>query len=155
MVADLKFMAEGGDADSAFDLGVIYRTGSYGVKKDHNEVVKWWRKASDGFVVDAAYNLAVMFHHGQGVEVDLFKAIESYERAAELGNKEATGMIATLKQTIEIERASGKFFDNAVSEGETLEWYEKVSESESRRTRPFPMVQGSNLRSSVIFQHYL
>ena len=47
MVADLKFMAEGGDADSAFDLGVIYRTGSYGVKKDHDEVVKWWKKAAD------------------------------------------------------------------------------------------------------------
>ena len=125
MVADLKFMASGGDADSAFDLGVIYRTGSYGVAKDHGEVVKWWKKAADGFVVDAAYNLAVMFHHGQGVDVDLPRAVEFYKRAAELGNQEAAGMIATLKQTIEMERTSGKFFDDAASEGETLEWFER------------------------------
>ncbi|GMH93221.1 hypothetical protein TrVE_jg9581 [Triparma verrucosa] len=129
MLSDLVFMADGGDVDSAFDLGVIYRTGSYGVKKDSAQVVKWWKKAAEGGVMDAAYNLAVLYHHGQGVEVDLNSAIEFYELARGLGNQEAPGMIATLKATLDGQRQSGKFFDGDELEGgTTLEAYEMAAE---------------------------
>lgn len=132
MVADLRFMAEGGDFDSAFDLGVVYRIGSYGQKKDSEMVIKWWTIAGNGDIVDACYNLAVIYHHGDGVKRDLEKAIEWYQKAGELGHKEANGYVASLKAEIESSKRSAEREAAEVGEDETfdgtLDWYLKAAE---------------------------
>jgi len=108
MIADLKFMAGSGDWDSAFDLGVIYTSGSYGVPVDPTEAVKWWSKAAQHDVVDACFNLGHLYHHGNGVDRDLGKAKTYYEQAASLGNKDAASCIAALQPLLFAEQQAEK-----------------------------------------------
>ena len=103
MIVDLKFMAGTGDWDSAFDLGVIYTTGSHGVAKSAAEAVQWWTKAAKNGVADAAYNLAVLYHHGEGIDKDLVKAMEYYEVAVALGNPDAPPALAGLHSLLVLE----------------------------------------------------
>jgi TPR repeat protein len=128
-------MASQGDKDAAFDLGVVYHTGSYKQKKNGNEMVKWWEKAAEEEVCDAVYNLAMVYHHGfkseqDPVEVDLEKAAEWYLKAADLGRKEARGFAAECKAVIE-GRKQRELEEMGKGEGEgdqALQYYELAAE---------------------------
>ncbi len=124
MVIDLKFMADSGDVDSAFDLGVIYSTGEYNHKIDMDEAIRWWKKAADGESCDAAWNLAVTYHNGEkGVKRDIEAAIKYYERAADLGKgATARASIAVLQQELSAMEAAGENDDKA------LDWYISAAE---------------------------
>ena len=53
-------MAEQGDANVQFNLGVMYAKGQ-GVKQDDFEVVKWFRKAAEQGHAEAQFNLGVRY----------------------------------------------------------------------------------------------
>jgi hypothetical protein len=52
-----------------FDLGVLYARG-WGVEKDQNEALQWYRKAAEQGDRRAQYNLASAYFEGDGVPVD-------------------------------------------------------------------------------------
>ena len=64
-----KPLAEQGDADAQFNLGIKYDKGE-GVIQDNKTAVKWFRRAAEQGDADAQRNLGVMYAKGQGVIQD-------------------------------------------------------------------------------------
>ena len=83
-----KSMANKGDKDAQFSLGILYY-GGQGMMSDQGEAHKWWRKAARQNLPEAQYNLGIMIANGQGGEADLVEAYAWLKIAAENGYKPA------------------------------------------------------------------
>jgi len=83
-VAQLKPLAEAGDATAQNNLGYMYRNGQ-GVLQDYAEAVKWYRLAAEQGYASAQSNLGYMYEYGQGVLQDYAEAVKWYRLAADLG----------------------------------------------------------------------
>lgn len=59
-------LAEQGDADAQFNMGVSYQNG-LGVAQDDSEAVFWYRQAAEQGDKYAQYNLGLRYYNGQGV----------------------------------------------------------------------------------------
>ena len=59
-------LAEQGDAQAQFKLGVMYHQG-LGVEQDYGEAIRWYRQATDQGLASAQSNLGGMYRHGLGV----------------------------------------------------------------------------------------
>ena len=81
-------LAEQGDADAQFNLGLMYEEG-LGVPQDYAEAVKWWRLSAEQDDAYAQFNLGVMYDEGDGVPQDYAEAIRLWKLAAEQGDEEA------------------------------------------------------------------
>ncbi len=81
-------LAENGDSDSQYGLGMMYGNG-FGVMMDDALALKWYGEAADQGHAAAQCNLAVMHQNGWGVPADEEQAIRYYELAAEQGVAEA------------------------------------------------------------------
>ena len=68
-----KPLADQGDADAQYNLGVMYYKGK-GALKDYKQAVKWYQKAADQGYASAQHNLGFMYAYGEGVLKDLSKA---------------------------------------------------------------------------------
>jgi hypothetical protein len=66
----------------------MYANGQ-GVKQDHGEAVRWYRKSADQGLATAQYNLGIMFANGQGVKQDHGEAVRWYRKSADQGHAEA------------------------------------------------------------------
>jgi hypothetical protein len=86
--SELKPLAEQGNADAQWYLGVMFHDGQ-GVTQDYAEAVKWFRKAVEHGYARAQYNLGVMYRRGHGVQQDNVEAVKWYGKAAEQGFAEA------------------------------------------------------------------
>ncbi len=64
-----KPLAEQGDANVQYNLGVMYDTG-LGVAQDYKEAVKWYRLSAEQGNASAQFNLGVMYAAGLGVAQD-------------------------------------------------------------------------------------
>jgi TPR repeat protein len=102
-----KPLAEQGNAEAQFNLGVMYdsRLPSYtfahsmflgdvvrtqtSVTKDDKEAVRWYRLAADQGYSRAQFNLGMMYEYGVGVATDVKEAIRWDRLAAEQGNIDA------------------------------------------------------------------
>lgn len=62
-------MAEQGDVEAQFNLGVSYDQGQ-GVAQDAKQAVVWYRKAAEQGFAAAQHNLGVMYLDGRGVPQD-------------------------------------------------------------------------------------
>ena len=82
--AEIKTMAEAGDADAQLVLGLMYSIGE-GVEQDLKEAVKWLQKAADQRNAKAQYMLGNMYNKGEGVPQDFKEAVKLYRKAAEKG----------------------------------------------------------------------
>ena len=81
-------LAEQGNADAQYNLGVIYDTGQ-GVPQNNKTAVKWYRLAAEQGGSFAQLNLGVMYANGQGVPQDYKTAVKWYRLAAEQGDADA------------------------------------------------------------------
>ena len=81
-----KPLADQGDADAQYYLGVMYEKG-VGVPQDSKEAVKWYRLAAEQGLADAQGNLGVMYALGTGVLKDDVYAHMWGIIAANNGNK--------------------------------------------------------------------
>ncbi len=81
---DLQRLAESGDADSQYILGLLYEVGK-GVEKDPKAAAEFYEKAAQQGHGKAMTNLGAMYHKGLGVPQDPEKARYWYEKAAEAG----------------------------------------------------------------------
>ena len=84
-------LAEAGDAESQYGLGMMYGNG-FGVAMDDALALKWYGLASEQGHPGALCDLAVMHQNGWGVPINEPEAIRLYSLAAEQGVAE--GMLA-------------------------------------------------------------
>jgi TPR repeat protein len=80
--------AEGGNAEAAFNLGLLYDLGN-GVPESAGTAFGWYRRAAEGGLGVAALDVGVMYDSGRGVPLDRTKAAVWYARAATLGEVQA------------------------------------------------------------------
>jgi len=81
-------LAEAGDAESQYGLGMMYGNG-FGVAMDDALALKWYGLAVEQGHPGALCNLAVMHQNGWGVPLNEEEAIRLYSLAAEQGVAEA------------------------------------------------------------------
>lgn len=90
--------AESGDGESQYELARQLANASHigPFYYDIDEAIKWYTKAGENGVVDAWFNLAMIYYEGsvaplgfKGCGVDLEKAKYYLEKCAELGDEEA------------------------------------------------------------------
>ena len=81
-------LAEQGDADAQYRLGVLYANG-YGVPKDYVQAGQWYEKAAAQGLADAQFNLGWLYASGHGVSQDYVQAWQWYEQAAAQGHAAA------------------------------------------------------------------
>jgi uncharacterized protein len=80
-----KPLAERGNAEAQFDLGVMYRQGQ-GVPQDDGQAVAWWIKAAEQGHTEAQDNLGLRYARGQGVPRDWVQAYKWFAIAGARGN---------------------------------------------------------------------
>ena len=88
-----KPLAEEGDVDAQYYLGVLYDNGD-GVPQDYKEAVRWYTLAAEQGDVDAQYNLDFIHRKGLGVPQDDKEAVWFDNQFTE--NLVITGLIAML-----------------------------------------------------------
>ncbi len=88
-------LAERGDAQAQFDLGVMLHNGC-GVDKDFKESIYWLEKAADQHHADAENYLGAIYTTGFGAQQDIEKATHFLKRAMEHGNEPARRNYAQL-----------------------------------------------------------
>ncbi len=81
-------LAEQGDADAQFNLGVMYDQG-LGVPQDYQEAVRWYRRAAEQGNTGAQNNLGFMYGNAQGVPKDYVLAHMWLNLVAAKGLKDA------------------------------------------------------------------
>ena len=84
-------LAENGDSEAqVYMANLMMSLGTSliqaGPGKDYKESIMWANKAIEQGNADGYWPLALSYHHGRGVEVDIDKAIEYYRKGAEGGN---------------------------------------------------------------------
>jgi len=101
--------------EAAIILGNLYRTGSFGVRQDHEAARKWFERAFDVGHVPAAQALGDMYYQGIGADRDIGRAVSWYRKAARLDLAAAQFALAQI-----LELGEG---DVAQHREEALGWY--------------------------------
>jgi uncharacterized protein len=94
-ITALKAKARSGNADSQFELGVLYENGE-DVPQDFKQAVIWYRKAAEQGDSDAQYSLGFAYCYGQGIPRDFSQASEWFRKAAEQGHAKAQHLLGVL-----------------------------------------------------------
>lgn len=81
-------MAEQGDVDAAFNLAMLYDSGTR-IERDAERAVYWYQRAAKGGNLHAQHNLAVAYANGDGVKLDFDKALAWWTLAASSGNADS------------------------------------------------------------------
>ena len=95
-IKDNKALAEKGDAEGQFSLGVCYTRGE-GVAKNYVQAVAWHRKAADQGHARAQFALGGCYANGQGVSKDEIEAY-AYWSLAGAKQPEARKELAVLEK---------------------------------------------------------
>ena len=80
-----KQLAEQGNVEAQYNLGVIYYHGQE-VPQDYKEAVRWFRLSAEQGNADAQTDLGSMYANGTGVLQDYKEAVKWYRLAAEQGD---------------------------------------------------------------------
>ena len=73
-VAALRVIANAGNADAQYLLGLFYVKG-LGVPQDYAQAAAWYRKAADQGLADAQSSLGYAYSDGRGVPQDYAQAV--------------------------------------------------------------------------------
>ena len=87
--------AKDGDADSQFNVALMYEQG-IGITKDEKEAVVWYGKSAAQDNSAAQFNLGVLYENGRGTAVNFAKANEWYRKASVQGDPLAIGNLGML-----------------------------------------------------------
>ena len=88
-------LAEQGDANAQYALGIMYANGN-GVVQDYAEAVDWYRKAAEQGYALAQNNLGLMYKNGNGMIQDYAEAVNWYRLAAEQGHANAQSNLGAM-----------------------------------------------------------
>ena len=83
-----KQLAKQGDAEAAYRLGTLSRSGR-GVSKSHADSFRWMKRAAEGGHAAAQYELSRYYQNGWGVASDEAEAARWLARAAAAGHPQA------------------------------------------------------------------
>ncbi len=87
-LSELRPLAEQGDAEAQFNLGVLYHDG-LGVTQNYIQAREWYTQAAvQGYAI-AQIHLGVLYANGYGVPQDYVQTRQWYEKAAAQGNAKA------------------------------------------------------------------
>ena len=119
-LSEWKPLAEQGNAEAQYNLGVMYDNG-FGVIEDDREAVKWFRLSAEKGHADAQHNVGVMYDDGQGVIEDDKEAVKWFRLAAEQGDAESQHnlgfMYANGEGVIEDDREAVKWYRLSAEQG--------------------------------------
>ena len=87
-LAEWTPLADQGDYNAQYNLGLMYDTG-WGVPENDKTTVKWYTKAAEQGYADAQVNLGVMYDNGQGVLTDTKRAYMWYNLGSYNGRETA------------------------------------------------------------------
>ena len=115
-------LAEQGDADAQYTIGLQYRSGKMGVPQRNKEAMKWFLKAAEQGNPKAQNTLGEMYGYGfrGGVSQDEKEALKWYLKSAEQGNAKAQCSLGGMF-------ADGKGVPKDY--GEAVKWYLKAAEN--------------------------
>ena len=102
-----KRLAEQGDAEAQFGLGVMFIEGQ-GVAQDDAEAAKWFRNAAEQGRAVAQFNLGVMYATSQGVPQDHVQALMWFNLAAAHGEPHARKVLEFLAKMTPAHMAEGQ-----------------------------------------------
>ncbi|MBF7728525.1 sel1 repeat family protein [Pseudomonas sp. N040] len=112
-LVELQPLAEQGNPDAQFNLGLMYFNGT-GVPQDDQAALKWFRLAADQGDAFAQFALGNMYFMGRGVETNL---VASYA----LGNLAAAEVPGYFTQPAQMrDFAAGKMNAQQLEEGQAL-----------------------------------
>jgi uncharacterized protein len=114
-------LAEQGDAEAQYNLGVMYEQGQ-GVIQDYGEAVKWYRLAAEQGDAGSQNNLGVMYAKGRGVPQNYREAVKWYRLAAEQGYPRAQSNLGSMYRQGQGIKQDFK---------EALKWYRLAAEQGS------------------------
>lgn len=112
-------LAEKGDPQAQFDLGVTYYYGR-GVPKDYEKASHWFQKAADQGNAAAQYALGRMYYYGRGMRQDLGTASTWFQKSADKGYGDAQFALGVMYQF-------GKGIDMDLARA--AQWYRKAADS--------------------------
>jgi len=112
-------LAEKGDAQAQFDMGVIYLYGK-GVPKNPETAFTWFRKAAEQGHAAAQYAMGRLYYYGQGVEQNANEALRWFRQSADKGYANAQFALGVMYQF-------GKSVTKDVKEA--ARWYHSAADS--------------------------
>ena len=86
----LLLEAENNDDFSQRMVSCYYYFGNRGVQKDLTRAIYWLERAVSLGNIEATFDLAMCFENGDGVDVDIEKALSMYQKASNAGFFKAT-----------------------------------------------------------------
>jgi TPR repeat protein len=119
-VATLQRLAEGGNSDAQFELGIRYLAGD-GFAKDEKQAANWLQKAADQHNLAAMNAMGTLYEEGVGMPKDPKKAFEWYEQAAKYGFPLAQQNLAECYE-------AGKGVEK--NSAEALKWIERAAQQD-------------------------
>ena len=82
--------------EAMYHLGRYYFDGEMGLRQDKAEGLKWYHRAIEAGSGKAALLLGGCYSNGDGVDKDIEKALEYFQKAADLGFSPAFALIGNL-----------------------------------------------------------
>lgn len=92
-------MADEGNIDACLTLGYMYLYGENGVKQDEEKAFSYYSMAASQGDNIAINNLGSLYYSGIGTQKNIVKAIEMFDKSAQLGNGEAAINLAFIYLT--------------------------------------------------------
>lgn len=111
-------LAEQGNADAQFQLGLLYIDGGAGVAKDDKQAADWIGKAAEQGHAEAQTKLGFMYATGKGVAQNYYAAVDWSYKAAQQGNVAAQYNLGLMYA-----EGQGVARDNSLA----FSWYSKAA----------------------------
>lgn len=94
-IVKLKILAEQGNSEAQYKLGLIYDMGK-DVDQDYQKAFEWYEKSANQGLASSQSRLGTMYRYGKGVDINHSKASRWYWRAAEQGDQDAQYHVGTI-----------------------------------------------------------
>ena len=121
-IAELKKMANNGDAEAQTNLGILYDFGQ-GVPQNYEQAALWYRKAADQGEAKAQNNLGILYELGQGVpqnyaeayfwiNISVAKELNPEKRSKKEEIRDAIAKKLTLSDLAREQKRATKWFED-------------------------------------------
>ena len=94
-IVKLKILAEQGNAEAQYKLGLMYDMGK-DVDQDYQKAFEWHEKSANQGLASSQSRLGSMYRYGKGVNINHSKASRWYWKAAEQGDQDAQYLVGTI-----------------------------------------------------------
>jgi TPR repeat protein len=98
----LEWESAQGDSQSQLVLGFCFILGYGGLEQDHNQAAYWWYRSAEQGNVRAYTNIGRCYWKGHGVEQNLVKAVEWFDKAITQGFNDARTYRQSLIDELEL-----------------------------------------------------